>query len=338
MSRAQNDAFRLNCCEECFRVDWNTHKKKHNEFANERTDILEFRQGVPIVKEVSTKKYRKDLKKITKDGQKSYHNTMSLISSAMMVMDYNRAETLCKKAIEEFPSYPEPYHHMAHILRGQKEWNDAMRFTAVSIEKICRLLLNVEKKMDGSADQFLSHSWQRKAFLCEMSNMFHMQKNVESANIVEWVENDKKFLSIWSYYFEIIKDKNSFDRFKIDRDVKLLDPETIASLLQARRTKTHQEVDHNSSFSPYFDGEWVIAHGLKSSIGKKLNHGVAMVKGDDLNEEGRVSVVFKQDGPIKHLKVENLKRARTVNAKAALLMFLDESEQWEFMMNDFLTK
>lgn len=62
-----------------------------------------------------------------------------------------------------------------------------------------------------------------------------------------------------------------------------------------------------------------------------------MVKGDDLNKEGRVSVVFKEGGPIKYLKIKNLKHTRTVNAKAALLMFLNESEQWNFMMNDFLT-
>ena len=61
-----------------------------------------------------------------------------------------------------------------------------------------------------------------------------------------------------------------------------------------------------------------------------------MVKGEDLNEEGRVAVVFKEGGPIKDLNIENLKHARTVNAKAALLPPpLTELEQWKFMMNDF---
>ena len=320
-------------CEECFQADWNTHKKKHDEFANERTDILEFRQEVPVMKELLTKKYRKYLKKINKDEQKSYSNTMSLIASTMMAMDYNKAETLCKKAIEEFPSYPEPYQHMAHILRFQNELDDAIRFTALSIEKTCRLLLlAVEKKTNKWEELLLSHSSQRKQFLCEMSNMFHMQRNAESTSIVEWVANDKKFLSLWSYYFEISKDKSSFDT----KDLKLLDLQSVTSLLEARRNhQTHQEVDPNQTSSPFFDGEWVIAHGLKSSVGKKLNHRVAMVKGDDLNVEGRVSVVFKEGGPIKYLKVDNLKYARTVNIKASLLLFLDEPEQWKFMMNDF---
>lgn len=173
-------------------------------------------------------------------------------------------------------------------------------------------------------DEFnLSHYAQRRQFLDIMYMSFHYMRK-------DWIFNVKGVMSLWSYYFEIIKDKNSFDR-----DVKLLDPETVTSKLESMRNEPTNQIICNRSSSPYFDGEWVIAHGLTSSVGKTLNHRVAMVKGDDLNEEGRVAVVFKEGGQIKRLKVENLKHARTVNAKAALLMFLDEPEQWKFMMNDF---
>ncbi|GFH47400.1 predicted protein [Chaetoceros tenuissimus] len=318
------------CCQECFRTDWKSHKKKHDEFADIKSERVGGFKSHPAIKMVGTKKYRKDLRKMS---EASYSRTLSLISSSMLVMDYNKAETLCQKAIDEFPSYPEPYWQMACILVDQNELNDAMRFTAVCMEKTCRLLLTVEIKTKGSVDGVnLSHAMQRKKFLDVMNKIFYdLKKNVESTNIVEWVVNDKKFMSLWWYYFEIVKDKNCFD------GALSLNPESVTSLLQSRRNQTNQKVSSSLSSSPYYDGEWVIAHGLTSSVGKFLNHRVAMVKGDDLNDEGRVAVVFEEGGQIKTLKVENLKRASTVNKKAALLMFLDESEQWNFMMDDFLT-
>lgn len=329
------------CCEECFRVDWKTHKKKHNEFADIKSkyvEHLESCKGDPALEKIvsNPKKYRKDVKRMSQDMQmeRSYSQTLSLIASAMIVMDYNKAENLCRKAIEEFPSNPEPYEKMSHILFQQNELNDAMRFRAVSIEKTCRILLTAEKKTNGPVDLHLSHSWQRGQFLARMHNIFHyLQTNIESFNIVDWVMNDKKFMSLWSYFFQIIKDKSSLP----PGNPKLPDPKSVNSLLQSRRNQTNQQISCNISSSPYFNGEWVIAHGLTSSVGKTLNHRVAMVKGDELNEEGRVPVVFEEGCPIRYLKVDNLKHARTVNAKAAILMFLEESEQWRFMMDDFLT-
>ena len=326
------------CCEECFRADWKTHKKKHDEFANrksEHVEHLESFKGDPSVSEkLKSKKYRKDLKRMSQDMQmeRSYTQTMALIQTAMFVMDYNKAENLCKKAIEGFPSYPEPYHDMAIILFDQNELKDSMRFLESSMEKTCHLLLTVEKK---SNEPLLTHKFQRRKFIEKMSllacNLKERNESTAEPNflIADWIVNDKKFMSLWSYYLELIKDK-SFDRV-----VKQLDPEAVSSLIESTRNRA--EANTNQTSSPYFDGEWVIAHGLTSSVGKSLNHRVAIVKGDDLNEEGRVAVVFKEGGIIKHLKVDNLKHARTVNAKAALLMFLEESEQWRFMMDDFLT-
>ena len=76
--------------------------------------------------------------------------------------------------------------------------------------------------------------------------------------------------------------------------------------------------------------------GLTSAVGKSLNHTAAMVKSDKLNEEGRVPVVVKKGGPIKYLKVENLKPAVDLNRNYALLVCLPESEQWKFMMKESL--
>ncbi|GFH54754.1 predicted protein [Chaetoceros tenuissimus] len=284
---------------------------------------------------VVTKKYRKDLKRMSEDEEMSYSYTLSMISSAMLVMDHNRAETLCKKAIEQFPSYPDPYWEMACILVDQNELNDAMRFIAVCMEKTCRLLLTLEIKTKDSVDDFnLSHSVQRRKFLDVMNEIFYnLQNNVECVNTIEWVVKEKHLMSLWWYYFEIVKDKNFFG----EETTKLLDAQSVTSLLQSRRNETNQQVSSSLSLSsPYNDGDWVIAHALISPLGKPFNHRVAMVKGDDLNEEGRVAVVFEEGGSIKYLKVENLKLARTVNKNAALLMFLDESEQWKFMMDDFL--
>lgn len=120
-------------------------------------------------------------------------------------------------------------------------------------------------------------------------------------------------------------------------DPEIFDPKYVASLIESMllRNQSNLKVDSNISFSPFYDGEWVIARGLTSSVGKNLNHRVAMVKGDNLNEESRVGVVFEEGGPIKYLKVDNLKYDRTVNIKATLLLFLDEPEQWKFIMNDF---
>ena len=35
------------CCEECFRADWKTHKKQHNNFSNAKTKYLESNQLEP---------------------------------------------------------------------------------------------------------------------------------------------------------------------------------------------------------------------------------------------------------------------------------------------------
>ncbi|GFH47494.1 hypothetical protein CTEN210_03969 [Chaetoceros tenuissimus] len=312
------------CCEECFRADWKSHKKKHEEFSNSKTAYLESLQLKPGFERAATKQYRQDLKRASEAEKLTYEYARNSISSAMAALDYNKAEILCRKAIIRFPTNPEPYYQMAQILFRQDEVVNAMGFLHLSMEKTCRILLTAQTTKPSSMDEFyLSHYVQRGQFLNTMYMSFHYMRK-------DWIFNVKGVMSLWSYYFEIIKDKNSFDR-----DVNLLDPETVTSLLESMRNEPTNQISCNRSSSPYFDGEWVIAHGLTSAIGKTLNHRVAMVKGDDLNEEGRVAVVFKEGGPIKYLKVENLKHARTVNAKAALLMHLEEPAQWRFMMNDF---
>ena len=47
-----------------------------------------------------------------------------------------------------------------------------------------------------------------------------------------WIFNVKRVLSLWSYYFEILKDKNSF----LGDPEKLLDPETVTSILETEET------------------------------------------------------------------------------------------------------
>ncbi|GFH47389.1 hypothetical protein CTEN210_03864 [Chaetoceros tenuissimus] len=321
------------CCEECFRADWKTHKKKHDKFSNEKTKYLERYEVKPF------KEYRKDLKKLTKEEEITpYTQTIMSIELAITAMDYDKAETLCRKAISRFPLLPEPYNEMAIILFNLNEFNDGIHFLEASMEKTCQLLLlTVENKSNDSDDELLlSHYFQRRRFVDKMNLICeYLQKAIESTAepkffVAHWIFDRKKFLSLWWYYLELIKDVDS-----MYGDPKLLDPKYITSLLESMKLR-NQEFDINISLSPFYDGEWVIAHGLTSSVGKTLNHRVAMVKGDDLNDEGRVAIVFKEGGPIKNLKVENLKYARTVNAKAALLMFLDVSEQWKFMMDDFL--
>ncbi|GFH47498.1 hypothetical protein CTEN210_03973 [Chaetoceros tenuissimus] len=311
------------CCEECFRSDWKTHKKKHEQFSNSKTAYLESNPGF---ERAATKQYRKYRKSASQAKKMTYEYARDSISSAITALDYNKAEILCRKAISRFPSNPEPYYQMARILFSHDENIAAMGLLERSIEKSCRILLTTETTQPCSMDEFLlSHYVQRGQFLDTMYMSFQNIYMKEG-----WIFKVKRVLSLWSYYFEIIKDKNSFDR---DRD--LLDPETVTSILELRRNEPSNQISCNISSSPYFDGEWVIAHGLTSTVGKTLNHRVAMVKGDDLNEEGRVAVVFKEGGPIKYLNIENLKHARTVNAKAGLLTPLKEQEQWKFMMNDF---
>lgn len=325
------------CCEECFRTDLKTHKKKHDEFSNAKTEFLERH---PINKKVSKESYRKRVKRMTRDNNITitpYAQLIVSIELAMDALDYDKAETLCRKAISRFPSYPQPYEFMTSIYKANAKLEDAMRFLEISMEKTCHLLLTVENKSNGSDEPLLSHYLQRKKFVDKMNLVCeYLQKTIESTVnifIADWIVDRKKFMSLWWYYLELVKDIDS-----MYGDPELLDSEHVTSLIESTRlmNQRSQEFDINISLSPFYDGEWVIAHGLTSSVGKNLNHRVAMVKGDELNEEGRVAVAFEEGGPIKNLKVENLKYARTVNIKAALLLFLDESEQWKFMMDNFL--
>lgn len=325
------------CCEECFGADWKTHKKKHDEFSNAKTEFLERHP----IKKASKESYRKRAKRMTRDSKieiTPYAQLVFSIDLAMDAMDHDTAETLCRKAISRFPSYPEPYEFMTSIYKANDKLEDAMRFLEISMEKTCHLLLTVENKSNVSDEPLLSHYLQRKKFVDKMNLIFICEKTIESTVepnifIADWIVDRKKFMSLWWYYLELVKDIDS-----MYGDPELLYSKHVTSPIESTRlmNQRSQEFDNNISLSPFYDGEWVIAHGLTSSVGKNLNHRVAMVKGDELNEEGRVAVAFEEGGPIKNLKVENLKYARTVNIKAALLLFLDESEQWKFMMDNFL--
>lgn len=88
--------------------------------------------------------------------------------------------------------------------------------------------------------------------------------------------------------------------------------------------------------SPFYDGEWVFAKDLTSPQGQLLNQHPALVEGDSLNKDDRVAVRFKEDGPLKYLKQENLVSASETegNIKAAVLMFKPISYQWQFAEYD----
>ncbi|GFH47344.1 predicted protein [Chaetoceros tenuissimus] len=113
----------------------------------------------------------------------------------------------------------------------------------------------------------------------------------------------------------------------------------LASLLETRQEKSEDDENLTQTRSPFFNGEWVIAHGLtrlSAAIGKTLNNTAALVKSDTLNEEGRVAVFFEEGGPIKYLKPTNLKKVVEVHEKYSFLVCLPESDQWKFMMKEGL--
>ena len=96
------------------------------------------------------------------------------------------------------------------------------------MEKTCRILLTTETKKPSSVDEFLvSHYMQRRQFLDTMYMSYHYMYRQEG-----WIFNVKRVLSLWSYYFEILKDKNSF----LGDPEKLLDPETVTSILETEET------------------------------------------------------------------------------------------------------
>lgn len=110
----------------------------------------------------------------------------------------------------------------------------------------------------------------------------------------------------------------------------------LTSLLETRQEKSEYDENLTQARSPFFNGEWVIAHGLTSAFGKTLNNTAALVKSDTLNEEGRVAVFFEEGGPIKYLKPTNLKKVVEVHEKYFFLVCLPESDQWKFMMKEGL--
>ena len=79
-------------------------------------------------------------------------------------------------------------------------------------------------------ESLLSHYMQRTQFLDTMYMSFHYMYKQEG-----WIFNVERVLSLWSYYFEILKDKNSYDG-----DPELVDPETVTSITRFKEKRTKQ--------------------------------------------------------------------------------------------------
>ncbi|GFH47490.1 predicted protein [Chaetoceros tenuissimus] len=454
------------CSDECFRLDWKTHKKKHREFSAEKAEHLEAsKEEVRFMS--SSNRFIKRMKNENKHTQFTY--MMYAMETARTKMDYDRAESLCRKMISLYPFVPEPYKELAIMkLRTDKSSRlsrrDAARLLEVSMEKTAQLLLNGDTSIRHSSElkslkeksmSNLSFPVQCRELDEKLNMMFEMIQddldNVEEvdSSIFEanWVVSDRKFMAMWLYLSQIMMDKDlhrsiqmfmaptsesfpyeillehpvpdpdiHFSEFSLHvqqqvdvyntlvrsgiiynglfhEGLPVLDPNNMGLVLNNRTPEelmiakeiymhaflhgseivefynsigiSHtsdelfvvhpnelledylnpiaslleagvNEFDPKLSSSPFFDGEWVIAHGLTSDIGKRLNHTAAMVKSDKFNEEGRVAVVFKDGGPTKYLKVENLKPAVKENRNYALLVCLPEAEQWKFMMKESL--
>lgn len=86
----------------------------------------------------------------------------------------------------------------------------------------------------------------------------------------------------------------------------------------------------SSEMSPFQDGQWVIAHGLTSDIGKKLNEKIAQVKSKHL-QQGRIPVIFQEGNKPKMIKPNNLRPAKMSSKNEALLLCLSTSDQWTIM-------
>lgn len=190
------------CCEACFRADWKTHKKKHDKFSSEKTKYLERYEIKPF------KEYRKDLKKLTKEDEITpYTQTIMSIELAITAMDYDKAETLCRKAISRFPLLPEPYNEMAIILFNLNEFNDGIHFLEASMEKTCHLLLTAENKSNDSDELLLSHYMQRRKFVDKVNLICqYFQGTIESTvepNFFIAGRTAKKFMSLWWYYWNL---------------------------------------------------------------------------------------------------------------------------------------
>lgn len=219
------------CSEECFRLDWKTHKKKHREFSAEKAEHLKAsKEEVTFMTSSNRFMRRIGMKNNNKHTHFAY--MMNAIKTASTRMDYDRAESLCRKAISLYPFVPEPYKELAIMklrtntssLRARQ---DAARLLEASMEKTAQLLLNGDTSIRHTSDLKsakdksmcdLSFPIQCGELYEKMNMVFEMiqddQDNAEEVDSsifeADWVVNNQKFMALWLYLLELMMDKDLY--------------------------------------------------------------------------------------------------------------------------------
>lgn len=219
------------CSDECFRLDWKTHKKKHGEFSSKRNEYKCHNTSRENIK-VFTSLYRntKRQAKKSKDKYTEFISMMYAIQAARAEMNYDKAETLCRKVINMYQFVPGPYKELAFMKYSTNKSSprcrlEAARLLELSMEKNIHLLLNGDTKvkrmlgvgpLETTTDQ-LSYPCQCQQFLENMELIFEMQNGLKNdeeagASIFEasWILDDQKFMRLGFFALEIVTDDDLY--------------------------------------------------------------------------------------------------------------------------------
>ncbi|GFH57174.1 predicted protein [Chaetoceros tenuissimus] len=354
------------CCQECFKVDWKTHKTKHARFSKESEE----RSLEVTSTQLQLARCKETSKKMVK------------LHVAMKSRKFNTASRICRKGVIKNPLDPHWFLCQSRIELDQNK----------NGEKASQLL-------EQGVECFFHIIWEKPIrsqdilVITGIISLFVEIMHIGPVFTADWILNDKKFMAIWKLLkiitYDLIDEKtedkdevvsNCFLLYKVEFFNILLHTGKIhkgcidntsekrsyhdfalatnsfhiivvlfENCVQLCRDcqQSFLEINFSSALaqaisrdeqkiSPFHDGEWVFAKDLSTNTGKLLNKHPGLVEGDSLNAEGRVAVRFKKNGPLKYLRPENLESARKTegNKMAAVLMFKPISYQWKFAEYD----
>lgn len=140
------------CSKNCFQTNWKIHKKEHQEFSSfvsERLKLL--KEDEEEVKHY--KRFQKLCKSLKRSGMDTHDSSVIYrrmkgdVSAAIVKLNLNKAETLCRKISKMYPLAPEPYIRLGHMRysyckSSHLRRKEAAKLFEISMVKTAHLLLN----------------------------------------------------------------------------------------------------------------------------------------------------------------------------------------------------